>query len=383
MTRICPCCGSSDWDAFLGFDRCGALTTDQCIVSHHLRKIICVVCGVVANAELLTGDSLRALYTEDYALNTNGHEEHIFFTPSGPIPRSKAVFDWIALHLPSSAKSVLEIGCGAGNVLQRFAGMGLAVQGIEASRAAVNFARAKGLDVWPDMIVSAAQRLPSVDAIYSYGVLEHVEDLDAFIGAIRGSMSSDGTVLIALPLQDHGSYDVFFADHVWHLTARHVQAALERTGLAVIHWEQSRAPNTGFGLFVCKAGANPNLATAPDVGDAPAIQYRNRDHWLSKLADVDAQLSRLTGKRVAVYGSGEVLGLLMAYTSLSSADIVVCLDEDANKIGMSKFGLPIEHPRRLADVSVDVVLLTVNPRYHDQIRQKLAPFAVDVVGLIS
>lgn len=382
MRETCPACGGADWQPFLDPGRDLILTGDQRIAPGVLSKVICSGCGVVANTHPLSDADLQTLYGEAYQLNTLGREEHLFFTQDGPLPRSQVIFDWLAPHVPGDARRIVEIGSGEGNVLARIADRFPRAEalGFEGSRKAAELARAKGLDVRNELVLSADHRLPMADLVFSYNVLEHVEDVDAFISVLRAACTEGGRVVFGLPVQDDGGYDLFFAEHVWHFTSAHVRAVLERRGLRVLHQDVAHPVNRGAGLFVCEVTRGAVEAVRlPDVSVSRAIQERNRDHWLGVFGRLDRILADTQGS-LAVYGSSEVFSMLMSQTSLGQRPIAFCLDEDPSKIGTQKHGIPVRGPGHLATHPVDAVLLTVNPRYSDQIRAKLAPHGVDVLS---
>jgi SAM-dependent methyltransferase len=386
MTRTCPSCGGTTWEPFYESSSGRLLTGDQRIAPGHLAKIICASCGVVANARPLSDDELRELYGEAYQLNTYGREEHLFYTADGPVPRSKVIFDWLVTVLPCDAKTIVEIGCGEGNVLRRFqeAGLGLHVIGFEGSQHAAELARAKGLDVRNDLILSREQRLPAADFVFSYNVLEHIEDLDGFLSVLKRACRPGGRIVFGLPIQDEGGYDLFFAEHVWHFSIGHVGRVLQRHGLSIEEVKSHHPVNRSAALFACKV-AEPMAEPGRDVEFAAwrGMQFANRDYWLGIFAKVDAMLAQASNGSLAVYGSGEVLSLLMCHTALGEENIVACLDEDPNKIGTTKHGVPVHHPDFLKEGQVDAVLLTVNPRYNDQIRAKLAPTGLLIISCFS
>jgi SAM-dependent methyltransferase len=222
--------------------------------------------------------------------------------------------------------------------------------------------------------------MPRSDFVFSYNVLEHIEDIDAFISALKGACAPDGRIVFGLPVQDERGYDLFFAEHVWHFTTGHVKRLLEQQGLRVAHLEANHPVNRGAGLFACTIA---DTGEPPEGRELPAswheIQIANRDYWLGLFGKSDDFLRNIGGQ-LAVYGSGEVLSLLMCHTILSEKDIVACIDENPDKVDTRKHGIPVHDPRYLESHPVDAVLLTVNPRYNDQIRAKLAPLKLRVLS---
>lgn len=380
MSRTCPACGGTAWEDFLHLETGRSLTSDQRLVRQALDKVICTACGLVRNRVMLGGQRLED-YENDYALNTTGGEEHIYFSADGQHTRSRAIFDWMKPHLPARAACVTEIGCGMGNLLDHLARHypDAAITGVEGNRQAADLARTRHADIRQHFVGSGAPPLPVSDLIIAYGVAEHVEDLDGFLAAMRAACHADSTVILCVPVQDHGGYDVFFSDHIWHFTQAQFAANLSRRGFRIIASEAASAVVQGFGLVAMRMGEPSDMPLA----NAASLQIANRDHWQKQLGRADRAIRELAGKTVALYGASEVMSLLMAYTSLGQLSIACCLDEDPNKTGTTKHGIAVHHPDRLAAHPVDAVMLTVNPRYNDQIRAKLAPSGVSVLSCLD
>lgn len=391
MKRTCPVCTHNEWDAFFKIDSNLILTGDQRIEPGRLSKVICKSCGVVANESSLSDGELKTFYGEAYQLNTFGGEEHLYFTPNGPVPRSQIVFERIAEYFPADAKAVLEIGCGEGNVLRRFAELQpppQSVVGFEGSRTAAKLAKEKGLEVRNELLLSKTQPIPESDFVYSYNVLEHIEDLDAFLGALRSSLTPSGVIVFGLPVQDNGGYDLFFAEHVWHFTVGHVLLLLKRHGFDVLLHDARHPVDQGGGLFVCRLDNDESECSRLEKYEADhaswkAVQHSNRDHWLSVYAVASMIVEKVGDAPIAVYGSGEVLSLLLSYSNLSRANIVACLDEDPKKIGTLKHGIPVYSPEFLDEHSVECVLLTANLQYHPNIRRRISMYNVEVFSCFS
>jgi len=376
--RVCPACGSRQWKTFLEITTGRSLGSDQRIVPWGLQKLICARCGVACNHGRFSAQELELLYGRDYQLNTCG-EDHLFFTPQGPVPRSQVYLEWIEPFLPRDLESLLEVGCGQGNLLSRLARARphARARGLEGSRRACEMARARGLDVKQGLILSADDRLPASQAIVSVGVLEHMEEPGLLAGAVRRALTPEGRAIFCLPVQDHPGYDLFFSDHVWHLTMNQWRAALAGWGLEVIHAESDHPINQGFGLFVCRKAEPRHAAPGPDQG---RLVTRNRDHWLAVFKRVDGLLAGLDDASLAVFGAGEVFSLFMAYTRLGEARVLACLDEDSSKHGSHKHGVPIVGLDRLKRGDVQAVLLAVNPKYHRMLAEKLAPFGLPILS---
>ena len=373
--RVCPACGAGNWQDLVHIRTGRVMTSDHRILPGEIHKVMCSRCGLAANSALLTDAEAERIYGDAYELNARDGEEHLFYTPKGPVPRSQVFFDWISSHVPAQFESLLEIGCGAGNVLGRFRQFfpGKRISGIEGSHRACALAQAKGLSVEHGLILDQ-ERLSPTDVILAIGVLEHVEPIDRFLASIRSALTQDGRAIFIIPVQDYPGYDLFFAEHVWHFTTGQCRAALARQGFEVLFEDAGHPVYHGFGLFVSCKATPTNQAPAPDFDSVS----RNRDIWLHRFRAVDAWLAARPGKRIALFGASEVATLLLAFTSLGDHGPVACIDEDPSRIGTRKHGIDVVPPYWLAAGGADAVLLAANPKYHAQIREKLASYPVEI-----
>lgn len=350
------------------------MTGDQRVLQGRIAKVICSECGIVANARPFSEQECRELYQEDYELNTNEGHQHLFFCKDGAIARHQLTADRIMPHLPTDFQSILEIGCGKGELLERFraAYPNVSQRGIDGSSRAVALAQAKGFDVDLGFVV-ADTSLPKADVVMAIAVLEHLENPARLLRILRDALNPEGRLVLTVPIQDHPSYDLFFDEHVWHFHTEHLIHLLRASGLRVVATDFNHPVDTVMGLFVCeREDAAPPPVWNKDR-DYAAFVTQNRDGWLRVFSDVDRWLDRIGTSKLAVFGAGEVFALLRANSHLGEVPIVAMLDEDPQKVGGHLAGVPIHEPQWLATQDDIAVMLAINPRYHEAIRVRLAP----------
>jgi SAM-dependent methyltransferase len=375
--RICPVSGSSIWNPFYFSNTGKIITGDQRIGKGSLRKIICLDSGVVANERTFTPDELDVLYGKDYELNTLGKEEHYFYTAQGSIARSQVIFDWIEPHIPKQFGTMIEIGCGEGNLLKRFAERFPTknILGFDGSYKAAELAKSKGLHVHQKLILGN-ESLPKADAFVLVNVIEHVEDIALLISNLKNALSSNGRIIFCLPVQDFGGYDIFFAEHVWHFTANHFLTILKRNGLKIVYSDIDHPVNHGIGLFVCEKTME-EIRVEPKYTD---IILRTKKFWEDKFEKLDDFLNSNRFDRIAVFGAGEVSTLFFAFTSLQKQNIIACID-DTKEPGDKKHGISIYTSEWLEKNPVDLLLLAVNKKYHEIIKEKFKDLNLNIQPL--
>lgn len=177
-----------------------------------------------------------------------------FATPSGP-DRSyyeHARPELLAL-VPESARSVLDVGCGAGRLGEAIkARQGAEVTGLERDPEAARQAESR-LDrvIVGDVEASPPDFPPgSFDAVVCGDVLEHLRDPDALLRRVRAWLRPGGCLVASVPnvrhhsvvgslLEGNWTYEsagLLDRDHVRFFTRREVEKLVARAGFALRDW---------------------------------------------------------------------------------------------------------------------------------------------------
>ncbi|MDQ6892783.1 MAG: class I SAM-dependent methyltransferase [Acidobacteriota bacterium] len=136
---------------------------------------------------------------------------------------------------------MLEIGCAAGSFLDRMAGIGWDVQGIEFSSTAAERARRAGYQVHAGSVESAPEPSELYDLVVGWMVLEHLHDPVAALKKLRGWTRPGGWLAVSVPDASSMQFRLFGAawyalhlpNHLWHPTRRTIRKVLERAGWKV------------------------------------------------------------------------------------------------------------------------------------------------------
>jgi trans-aconitate methyltransferase len=335
---------------------------------------------LVRDGNSFTSNALAAHYRDGYELNAaDDVSEHQFFRDGEKIPRSEAMAAWMADALVSSdhgrfVRSVYEVGAGRGTLLTRFAAMypNSALAGCEVNESAATAARAKGMAVacGDETALAGAH-----DLIVASFVLEHVPSPVAFLRRLVAHLTPRGRIVIAQPMQNVESHDIYFVDHLHHFTTTHVEWVANAAGLRQV----AMAASPWF-------AANASVHVLEPGGVRPSISHlypHAIDDAIRRWEAIFARCRALPKGRYALFGGSEFAGLLRCYGHLDRLELTMVLDDVPQRYPGGVFGLPVRALDTVADeelAQLDAVILAVNPTYHAVISRRCAARSVPVVN---
>ncbi|WP_460184437.1 class I SAM-dependent methyltransferase [Thermopirellula anaerolimosa] len=113
---------------------------------------------------------------------------------------------WVLAQAPtkSTARSVLDIGCGNGSHLRRFAEIGWRAVGVDSDARAIEAVRTNGMEAIEGTSSHAVDHFgkESFDIITAFHVLEHVIDPRQFLNDVGNLLRPDGLFAGAVPVAD-------------------------------------------------------------------------------------------------------------------------------------------------------------------------------------
>ena len=171
---------SKRWQQQFGFDAFSEVSLGETI-----DKLACIECGLIYFSPSFFGDA--AFYSK--------LSQHDWYYESDKWEFDRAV----EIVQKIRPKSILEIGCGAGEFLQKiFSGVEYSL-GLDFNETALTSARQKGLNVRNENIENLKD---SFDMIVLFEVLEHLESPYDIMTTIESKLNPGGILIIAVPNPD-------------------------------------------------------------------------------------------------------------------------------------------------------------------------------------
>lgn len=168
----------------------------------RLQAAGCGSCDGIVLHPMPSDEEIAALYGREYFEGDFrcGHEGSCFTDPARAALAGGAVLARIRQIRPSGR--FLEVGCAGGAFLNAARDAGYAVQGVELSREASQFARETfGLAVFTGDLPAAHFPPGSFDIVYLGDVIEHLPRPRATLSEVLRVLSPGGVVLLACPSQ--------------------------------------------------------------------------------------------------------------------------------------------------------------------------------------
>jgi SAM-dependent methyltransferase len=172
----------------------------------------CDACGLFVQNPQPSDDQLTAIYGSNYFIGSSENDR--LGSQFDLVKRATAALqlDEIAAYLrprgqAASGLSLLEIGCGHGNMLLEARDAGYEVSGLEYSADAARVANRKLAADRVQVGALAENTFPeqSFDVCILADVIEHVRDPASFLGHVRRVLKPGGVVFIATPSADSWS----------------------------------------------------------------------------------------------------------------------------------------------------------------------------------
>ncbi len=201
-----------------------------------IRALLCEGCGLVRIDPYFDEASIAAFYQHDY----RGIYTEAWADPEDYFERQqwrgRRVREWLAEHVDGRPRRVLEVGCGAGGVLDAFREAGCEVAGCDYGAEMLEVGRRHGLELVEGGAEALLPFAPADLVILSH-VVEHLRDPIAVLRQVTALLGERGRIYIEVPgvltirERDGDVHNYLQNAHVWNFCAATLDAVAARAGL--------------------------------------------------------------------------------------------------------------------------------------------------------
>lgn len=255
-------------------------------------------------------------------------------------------------------KTILELGCGKGEYLSLFDGLGVTFRGMEYAQDSVRICREAGLSVEQGFVESPDQNMAGApfDAMFIFSFFEHLPQPNTILASMKHNMKDDAIAVIEVPdfdmILQKKMFSEFIPDHLFYFTRETLSRTLERSGFEILEM------NAVWHNYIISAVVRKKMP----LDLSHFTSYQEKLH-----KEMTAFLAEHAQKSIAVWGAGHQALAIMGLMNLGS---VVKYVVDSAPFKQNKYTpashLPIVAPETLASDPVDV-LLVMAASYSDEI----------------
>lgn len=368
--HICDLCGSKENQIILNY-KGPSLSSDRTILETPLKKYQCKKCGLIFSDPNFENKKIVKNYKIKYSYNFSNKGDAMFFTNVGIQDRSSHIFEWIVKNLTKSelikAKTIIEVGCGEGNLIKKFSNKfkNKTIIGFELNKKAIKIGQKKGLDI------RDLKELKNIkaDIIISFAVIEHTQSPKKFLKDLSEILKSNGVIIIGQPHQDKIYYDIFFTDHLFHFSSKHLKEYGKIVNLIEYKKQIGKWPIDTFSLHLFKKSKKelrPSFRYHP-TKIKQSIKYYNK--IFQKINNfLENEMTHKKG--IAVFGLGELFSIFFCYSNLKNANIKYGIDDFPKK--KIKFKFEIITTKLAKNLKNLPIVVCVNKNYYDIVIKKLS-----------
>ncbi len=234
--RKCPICSESNFLPYI-------TTKDYFFTQEEFKLVKCSNCGFVITDPI--PDDLSKYYETTEYLSHDTDKKGVIGSLYSYLRNInlKRKYSLITKFIPSG--SLLDIGCGTGEVLHYFKNKNWIVTGIEPNEKAREFAKKNYELQIHDESELGSFNPGSFDAISMWHVLEHVSDINDRIKTVSKLLNDNGIIIIAVPnlnSPDSLKYGKYWAAldvprHLYHFTSQSIYNLITKHNLKLVHTE--------------------------------------------------------------------------------------------------------------------------------------------------
>ncbi len=358
-TVRCNICGGNEFEEALLTKDFEIITTKGSL-NIDVRNVVCKTCGLVFQNPRFDEDEAKFFYTNQFRDEINSNDK-----VNGAWIRIQQK-DFLINNLPAGRIGrILDIGCYEGYFLHLLENMGWEPYGIEPSVSSVKIARERyGLEVFCGIFEESNFMEEFFDVISIRNVLEHIRDPKYFLQLACSKLKPFGYLFIEVPnLYKPFTTDLndFFSfQHLYHFSPVTLRNLLDKVGFKIIYQEECSYP--ALRILATKDENVPGIRYENDYAAAVEIIRRYQVNRVENIELINSRIrqfaTRLSNKKVLLYGAGFNTEFLLNNCDLTELDIVGLSDKNGEKHGQTIFGYKVYRPDEVINLEIGAVIIS-------------------------
>lgn len=370
LKRTCPICDCDTGRRILDVE---FVNEDNNPLPNRYRIVICEECGF-SFADM---DCSQKIFDKYYS-ECNVYQEAISLRK-----REREDWQYIADFIKqhgSIESSVLDVGCGGGELLERLKQEGIGnICGLDPSPESIERLRTKQINGICSNIFDEikTEHFQTFDFVVSTAVIEHIFDLNIYIEQMKKYLKKDGYLIILVPNVDGFRNcplplaHYFNQEHINYFGADSLDNLLKTHGMRRIKDALCLGEEKALLCIYKKEQVKQVIKKDMHSGKAILDYLRIVENTESKYDKIINDVMA-SGRQIVIFGTGAFAKrILSAYMKKLENKIIFFCDNNQAKYGQTLCGKKIVSAKELKEIGEDVIILICSMKNGEDIRSQI------------
>jgi len=374
LLRACPVCQNTGGGEVLHTQK--FVLPDNHVLPKEYDIVVCGGCGFIYADTRAGQDAYDKYYSEMSKYDTN------YINSDTSLFVDRAV--WISRFIDNKKASIIDVGCGNGQLLLELEKIGFSnLTALDPSSACIDAIRRRGIcgivssifDVLPDK---------KYDNLILSGVLEHIYDINKIMQTIKLLLKPNGLLFVCVPDAsryldyDTVAYDYFNIEHINHFDETSLISLGFLHGLNMESFIKTDITLPGSKQPVIFCVYRNGDKTATDWKNYPKVSIVNYIEKTGKKESANRIIDKLVESKeeVIIWGAGNYASRLLATSNLAKCNILMFVDNDKHKQGVSIAGRPVCAPENISSGGKTATILVTAAVFHEEIFSEIRSMGI-------
>ena len=301
-------------------------------------------------------------------------EDYRYLSSVGLSNEFKCVADILDERYSVKDKSILEIGCNDGVLLEPLNKLGANVEGVDPAVNIVKVAINKGLKVYNDYFnddtFGSVEFRDKYDLVISNNTFAHIIDVQSVIKGITHVLKSNGDFIFEVhylkSLVEGKQWDNVYHEHIFYYSITAINNMFKKYGMTVVDFEEIPIHAGSIRVTVRNSVVEVPQKVLDrielEVTTIADVDYLKKygDDVKKHISDFNDSIKELSKEyTIAGYGASGRANMFCNLTELDENIVKFIVDESPERYGrfIANTKIPIVEPSELDDTEVDLLII--------------------------